>query len=211
MFVFTALFLHGSPEQDGRQRSPMQFRTLALAACVISLPAVVNSSPALSQPASIWNHDGPIMSLELAGNRVRFASFDARRAAAPQATVSEAPFIRSPSGSVIVLGVVNGIAVRFLVDSGADLVTIPSSIAAPLVNQADFVGYATFVMADGSRRKEPIVRLRSLTVGGITLANVECAVSGGSDALLGQSFLRRVGGFSIDYHRSVLELGEHDR
>jgi clan AA aspartic protease (TIGR02281 family) len=187
----------------------MRIKMLALAACVISLLVVLHNSPALSQPASIWSYNGSLMSHELAGNQVRFASFEAGRA--PQATASEVPFIRSPSGSVIVLGVVNGTVVRFLLDSGADLVTIPSSIAARLVNEADFVGYATFVMADGSRRKEPVVRLRSLTVGGTTLANVECAISEGRDALLGQSFLQRVGGFSIDYHRSVLELGEHDR
>ena len=95
---------------------------------------------------------------------------------------------------------------KFLLDSGADLVTIPRSLAARLVSE-DFISYATFVTADGSKHKSPIVRLRSLTVGGITLANVECVISGGSDALLGQSFLKKLDAFSIDYQRNVLKLG----
>ena len=104
-------------------------------------------------------------------------------------------------------GDANGTAVKFLLDSGADLVTIPRSLAARLVSEADFISYATFVTADGSKHKAPIVRLRSLTVGGITLANVECVISGGSDALLGQSFLKKLDAFSIDYQRNVLKLG----
>ena len=174
----------------------MQIKMLAPATCVVSLLTVLYSLPDLAQPASTLNHNGSLT-----------ATFDARRAQAPRPTAGEVPFVRSPSGSIIVFGVVNGAAVKFLLDSGADLVTIPRSLAARLVSEADFISYATFVTADGSKHKAPIVRLRSLTVGGITLANVECVISGGSNALLGQSFLKKLDAFSIDYQRNVLKLG----
>ena len=56
-----------------REGPPMQIKMLALAACVISLLAVLRSPPALSQPAPMWNHNGSLMSLELAGDQLRFA------------------------------------------------------------------------------------------------------------------------------------------
>jgi uncharacterized protein YraI len=49
-----------------------------LAAYVLSLLAVPHSSPALSQPTSMWNHNGSLMSLELAEGQLRFAYVEPR-------------------------------------------------------------------------------------------------------------------------------------
>ncbi len=45
---------------------PMQIKMLTPAARVVSLLAVLHSSPGLSQLGSIWTHNGSLISLDLA-------------------------------------------------------------------------------------------------------------------------------------------------
>lgn len=96
-------------------------------------------------------------------------------------------------GHFVVDGAVNGAHLRFLVDTGATLVAIPSGDAARLG-----IDYRKGRRAISQTANGPVafwhVNLDSVTVGGVTLTNVRGAVheGGGLDiALLGMSFLQR--------------------
>ena len=87
---------------------------------------------------------------------------------------------------------VNGVRVRFLVDTGATLVSIPMSEAGRLgINYLQGQpGYS--VLADGRRVASYRVNLESVAIGDITLFNVDGVVTPGSgEPLLGMSFLSR--------------------
>ena len=96
-------------------------------------------------------------------------------------------------GHFITDGAVNGVHVRFLVDTGATLVAIPAADATRLG-----VDYRKGRRAISQTANGPVpfwlVKLDSVTLGGVTLTNVDGAVheGGGLDiALLGMSFLNR--------------------
>ena len=86
---------------------------------------------------------------------------------------------------------VNGAHIRFMVDTGATLVSIPMSEAQRLgINYLKGTpGYS--MMADGRRVPSYRVNLETITVGDVTLYNVEGVVQGGGEPLLGMSFLSR--------------------
>jgi aspartyl protease family protein len=92
------------------------------------------------------------------------------------------------------LGMVNGVPVRFVVDTGATLISLPQS-------DADRLGIDYRSGRRGSSRTANgvvpvyLVKLDSVKVGGIELHNVDALVheGGGLDqALLGMSFLNRL-------------------
>ncbi len=117
-------------------------------------------------------------------------------------------------GGVFVLPVtLNGSAKSyFVVDSGASNVQIPQEVADELMKngaltQADFLGARSFVVADGRRLQQKMVRLRSLQVGERTMENVLAAVGAPrSQALLGQSVLQRLNWWKIDNVKNAIEL-----
>jgi predicted aspartyl protease len=106
----------------------------------------------------------------------------------------------------------DAITLDFTIDSGADDVSIPADVVMTLmrtgtINRSDFLGSRTYVLADGSTSPSTIFRIRSLRVGNREVTNVTASMAptkGG--LLLGQSFLRRFGSWSIDNRRSVLVL-----
>jgi aspartyl protease family protein len=96
-------------------------------------------------------------------------------------------------GHFVVDGQVNGAHMRFLVDTGATFVSLPASEASRLGIDLANARRGTSQTANG-----PVTvyrtTLESVTIGGVTLFNVEAAVhaSRGLDvALLGMSFLNR--------------------
>jgi aspartyl protease family protein len=96
------------------------------------------------------------------------------------------------NGHFMTDGMVNGAHVRFMVDTGATLVALPMSEAARLGidYQKGTPGYS--MLADGRKIASYRVMLDSVTVGDVTLFNVEGVLSQGSGIpLLGMSFLNR--------------------
>jgi aspartyl protease family protein len=96
------------------------------------------------------------------------------------------------SGHFIADGQVNGTHIRFMIDTGATLVSIPMSEAARLGidYQRGRPGYS--ILADGRRVASWRVMLDTVTLGDVTLLNVEGSVSQGAGIpLLGMSFLNR--------------------
>ena len=100
----------------------------------------------------------------------------------------------------------------FVVDSGAANVQIPQEVADELtrngtLNQSDFLGERRFVVADGRGVLQRVIRLRSVQVGNRTMENVLAAVGApNSQALLGQSLLRRLNWWKIDNVKNAIEL-----
>ena len=109
--------------------------------------------------------------------------------------------------------IINGaLQLNFTIDSGAADVSIPADVVMTLmrtgtINQGDFLGSRTYVLADGSTSPSRLFRIRSLRVGNREVTNVTASIApvkGG--LLLGQSFLRQFGSWSIDNRRGVLVL-----
>jgi aspartyl protease family protein len=100
----------------------------------------------------------------------------------------------------------------FVVDSGAANVQIPQEVADELMrngtlNQSDFLGERRFVVADGRGVLQKVIRLRSVQVGDRTMENVLAAIGAPrSQALLGQSLLRRLNWWKIDNINNAIEL-----
>jgi len=100
----------------------------------------------------------------------------------------------------------------FIVDSGATNVQIPEEIAEKMKRDgalagADFLGERHFVLADGRRLQQRVVRLRTLQIGDRIMENVLATVGAPkSRALLGQSFLRRLNWWMIDNVNNSIEL-----
>lgn len=96
-------------------------------------------------------------------------------------------------GQFMTSGDVNGNPVRFLVDTGASLVTLPRSVAlraGVALDNAKIVGIST---ANGRARGSRVL-LNTIRVGGVTANMVEAIVIDDAQlsvALLGMSFLRR--------------------
>ncbi len=97
-------------------------------------------------------------------------------------------------GQYVTTGSINGRPVRFLIDTGANIVAMNAGMAGELgidFSQGRKVRTAT---ASGSTMAVSVV-LDSVIVGGITVRNVRAAVLEGDypkDILLGMSFLRHV-------------------
>ncbi len=121
--------------------------------------------------------------------------------------------LEKEGGTFVVPVLINGVlTLKFTLDSGASDISVPSDVVSTLIRTGtirpdDFIGQQTYILADGSKVKSPTFRLRTLTVGGITLQNVLASVADTKGSLLlGQSFLSRIGSWSVDNSRHVLIL-----
>ena len=108
-------------------------------------------------------------------------------------------------GMYYVKGEINGVATRFLVDTGATFVTMSGNHASRLKIDYRKGAYSS---AQTAAAVVPVwqVKLDSVSIGGIELRNVGATVIAGdqpSDVLLGNSFLRRT---RIQQAGSVLEI-----
>jgi aspartyl protease family protein len=131
--------------------------------------------------------------LEIEGKRERVAMgqhFETAAQTGGRQTVTLAPDAR---GHFVTDGMVNGVHVRFLVDTGATMVSLPSTTAARLGIDYRKGRRGVSQTANGVATVYNVM-LDSVTVGGMTLLNVEGLVheAAGLDmALLGMSFLSR--------------------
>ena len=101
--------------------------------------------------------------------------------------------LASAGGHVLAEGMVNGGAVRFVVDTGATLVALPGSDASRL--GIDYrKGEAGTIQTAAGPTPAYRVKLNTVRIGGIELNNVDGVVieNGLPVALLGMSFLNRV-------------------
>src|SRR5262249_34944165 len=110
---------------------------------------------------------------------------------------------------------INGVlTLHFLLDTGASEVNIPADVALTLLRTGtikdpdDFLPGAASTLADGTKVTSFRFTIRSLTIGHRRITNVPASIGKiASPLLLGQSFLKRLGTWSMDSQRQVLVLG----
>ena len=106
----------------------------------------------------------------------------------------------------------NQLTLKFVVDSGASEVSVPTDVVSTLVRTGtiaatDFLGSRTYKLADGSTVPSQRFLIRSLKVGDRTVENVTASIAPvAGQLLLGESFLRRFKSWSIDNSRAALIL-----
>ena len=124
---------------------------------------------------------------------------------------------RSASGILEVPVIINDtLKLNFTLDSGAAAITITPDLFSTLVRSgtitpADVLSEGeTYILADGSTVTAHTVLLKEVSIGSTTLHNVEAAIFSApqSGLLLGQTFLSRLPGWSIDNERGVLVITE---
>ena len=128
---------------------------------------------------------------------------------------TEIPLQRSAGGSYYLPVTVNQtLSVPFALDTGADVVQIPLDVYLVLkrngtINPSDGRGFGIIETADGSPHKQPRFVIHELKVGDRVVTDVLGTVSPNpaTAPLLGQSFLARLGSYTIDNQRHVLTLG----
>lgn len=106
---------------------------------------------------------------------------------------------------------VNGVPMKFILDTGASLISMSDAEAEILykrgaITKADIIGRSRFQDATGAISPGAVVRLRSVQIGDRVLQNVSANIVSGSKAplLLGQSALSQFGKISVDYRRNVV-------
>lgn len=99
----------------------------------------------------------------------------------------------------------DALKIDFLFDTGASDVFISPEILLTLmrmnsIEKSDLVGSRKYSFANGKSEVCKVYNLRSLKIGTRVVKNVQCAVANTiiSDMLLGQSFLKRLGGYRFD-------------
>lgn len=105
----------------------------------------------------------------------------------------------------------NKLQLPFVLDTGCAMTTIPSHIARTLVDSGtltpeDLVGKETFVMANGTKEEQVIIRIKSLKIGTRTFHNVMVSVSNQGILLLGQDIMSKMGVVTFDYNNNTLKF-----
>ena len=109
---------------------------------------------------------------------------------------------------------VNGLALKFIFDSGASDVSISLTEALFMLkneylSENDIMGTDYHQNANGDIQEGTKVNIRCIEVGGQKIYNVQASITNTVDAplLFGQSAMQRFGKFSIDYATNSLILG----
>ena len=134
-------------------------------------------------------------------------------ATSPMPTEVSVPLRQTQGGSWMVSATVNDtVAVPFVVDSGADEVSLPMDVIHRLHATGDLTitdvrGTEVFGMADGHQARALVFLIKSLRVGPVIVRNIR-ASSAPTDApaLLGQSFFRLLSSWRIDNLHHVLDM-----
>jgi clan AA aspartic protease (TIGR02281 family) len=144
-----------------------------------------------------------------------FATPTAPAAAQAEVAAGEIALDREAGGGYSVTARVNdALTAKFIVDSGASVVVLPSDMIDTLTKSgaiapSDMLGRDTYVTADGRKHKGTRLMLRQLDVGGHTVTNVMASVAPAhAEPLLGQSFLDKFKSWTLDNRRHVLIIGE---
>jgi aspartyl protease family protein len=138
---------------------------------------------------------------DVQGRRVALALGPARRQTSPAAAAQTSPAVAANyavvpannQGDLLADGEVNGIPVRFAVDTGATFITLPAREASRL--GLDYNNGQKIVMETANGNVSAYrLKLDTVRVGGVAVQNVDAVVTEGNSlpiALLGMSFLNR--------------------
>lgn len=105
------------------------------------------------------------------------------------------------------------VRIPFIIDSGAADVQLPAEVVLTLfrtgtISDEDFLGGSSYVLANGSTLRSLRFNIREMRVGKHVVRDVVASTGPAikSQALLGQSFLSRLGSWTLDNRRGVLIL-----
>lgn len=132
--------------------------------------------------------------VEIDGKRQRLEMGQHFESAAQSGSRATATVASDERGQFFVDGAVNGAHMRFIVDTGATLVSFSVEEAMRLGIDYRAGRRSRAMMADGRVVSAYTVKLDSVTVAGMTLLNVEASIHEGASfgvGLLGMSFLSR--------------------
>lgn len=101
--------------------------------------------------------------------------------------------------------------INVILDSGAADVSISPDVALTLIRtgtikKSDWLTGKVYRFADGTQSKSERFDLRSITIGNKTFKNVTCSIAERIEApmLLGQSVLKKIGRYTIDYKKEII-------
>ena len=132
--------------------------------------------------------------IEVDGKRERLEMGQHFETAASSGSRTTTSIHSDERGHFQVSGAVNGAHMRFIVDTGATLVSFSTADAERMAVDYRSGRRSISVMADGRRVPSYTVKLDSVAVGDITLFNVDASIHEGPSTgygLLGMSFLSR--------------------
>jgi clan AA aspartic protease (TIGR02281 family) len=122
---------------------------------------------------------------------------------------------KMPGGTYEIPCKVNGLALRFIFDTGASDVSISLTEALFMLkngylSEDDIMGKQYYSIANGEIAEGTTIRIKKLEFGGLTLNNVEASIVHvlGAPLLLGQSAISRLGKIQIDPVNSTLTIIE---
>ncbi len=156
-------------------------------------PRTLSIGQATAEGVKLISSDSRAAVFEIDGKRQTLEMGQHFESAAPAAAGGRSSVVLSPDarGHFITDAQVNGGYIRFLVDTGATLISMSAADASRL--GIDYKngepGYS--IVADGRHVPSYRVKLDSVSIGDITIFGVEAAVREGGAALLGMSFLNR--------------------
>ena len=107
---------------------------------------------------------------------------------------------------------VNGIPMKMTLDTGASHLTLSiveyEFLRKQNLLKEESVQEGECTIANGQNVKCYFTKIAELTIGDVTIKDIECDIMEQQDAplLLGMNVLRRFGNFSIDYNRNLLIL-----
>ena len=128
------------------------------------------------------------------------------------ASAEEIPLGSHGSTYSVAVRLNDAITLNFLLDTGASDVALPGDVVSTrlrtgTLTERDFVGSATYLLADGSKLPSLRFILREVRVGNQSARNVVANVSPvRGEPLLGQGFLSRLPPWTIDYRRHALVI-----
>jgi hypothetical protein len=108
----------------------------------------------------------------------------------------------------------DAITIPFVLDSGSGDISVPEDVFKTLirtrtVTESDLLAPETYVLADGSKHLRKRFVLHELRVGDHVVNDVTASVAPDkADPLLGQSFLSKLPGWTIDNAQHALVLGD---
>ncbi len=157
------------------------------------LPRTISVGQRTPEGVVLLAADSRSATLEIDGKRQVLELGQHAETAALTGALPSVTLAADANGQFLADGKVNGSRVRFLVDTGATLVTLPSAEAARL--GIDFrAGRPGVSQTANGRILVYRVRLDTVTVGSMTIRDVDAVVTEGPGlevALLGMSFLNR--------------------
>ena len=164
------------------------------------IAALLLAQPAGLPPAPVWRQDAPVLPP---------SSMEATEPAPPTiaAGLADRRIIRSPDGHFYVNGLVNGVGVRFVVDTGAGAVMLTPYDASRIGLNIMPADYRQRARTAGGVTNVAPVTLGLMAVGGRQVRNVPAVVSSVDTgvSLLGMSFLKHMRRVTIENDELKLE------